>query len=321
MKTIIVTGGAGYIGQHACKKLIAAGYNVVVIDRDPVHVKYADHCYVKDLCNREAITSILDQHKHDAVAIMHFAASAYVGESVVNPALYYQNNISNSEILFTAAKNAGIKNVIFSSSCATYGIHDDLITEETAQVPMNPYGFTKYAIERLLADYEVAYGMKHIALRYFNAAGSSPDLEIGENHNPETHVIPLMLHAAKGITDDFTIYGEDYNTPDGTCIRSYVHVDDIADAHLFALEYLLTHNKSDCFNLATPYAVSVKEIVNAVTRVTGKDFKVLYGDRRIGDPDILTASPAKAARLLQWQPQYSLDDMILHAWNYLNKED
>ena len=173
MKTIIVTGGAGYIGQHACKKLIAAGYHVVVIDRAPPG-KYGDRHYTADLCDRITIERILSNYT-GATAIMHFAASAYVGESVVNPALYYQNNIANSEILFTAAKDAGIKNVIFSSSCATYGIHDKIITEETPQVPMNPYGFTKYAIERLLADYEVAYGMKHISLRYFNAAGSSPD--------------------------------------------------------------------------------------------------------------------------------------------------
>jgi UDP-glucose-4-epimerase GalE len=316
MKKVIVTGGAGYIGQHVCKQLQKEGYYVVIIDRDATaKPKYSNDFYVMDISNEYQLTVALEHHSH-ADAIIHFAASAYVGESVTDPGMYYRNNVAATEVLLSTAAKVGIRNIIFSSSCATYGIHDSEITEDTPQDPVNPYGFTKLVVERMLKDFEVAHGIKHIALRYFNAAGSSPELEIGENHDPETHVIPLLLKAADYDIPNFSVMGSDYDTPDGTCIRSYIHVEDLATAHCKALQYLLQYKTSNAFNLSSGSPCSVNELIEKVKHITGKNFRVLYGPRRAGDPASLKASYKKAEESLGWTPQYNVDDMILHAWQY-----
>ncbi|MFH1727648.1 MAG: UDP-glucose 4-epimerase GalE [Pseudomonadota bacterium] len=319
IKKVLVTGGAGYIGSHACKELAKQGYKVVVFD----NLVYGHEAFVKwsefekgDLLDSERINNVIKKHKPDAV--MHFAAYAYVGESVTDPAKYYENNVVGTFNLLNACKNNNIKYFVFSSTCATYGMPNTIpIPEDHTQNPINPYGQTKLTVEKMLADFDVAYGLKSAALRYFNAAGADPESEIGEDHNPETHLIPLVLDAASGKRASITIFGDDYNTEDGTCIRDYIHVTDLADAHVKALEYIKKENKSCHFNLGNGLGYSVKEVIEAAKKVTGKEINIVQGARRPGDPDILVGSSEKAKSLLSWKPQYfEIETILEHAWKW-----
>jgi len=317
--TILVTGGAGYIGSHTCKALFKAGYNPVTFD----NLIYGHREAVKwgkllkgDLLNMKSILKAI--HIYRPIAVLHFAAFAYVGESVLNPSKYYKNNVIGSINLLEAMRITGINKIIFSSTCATYGIPDKIpITEDNIQIPINPYGKTKFTVEKMLNDYDTAYGIQNVSLRYFNAAGADPDCEIGENHNPETHLIPIALDAAVGRREKFVIFGNDYNTPDGTCIRDYIHVSDLADAHLLALRYLLDGASSDYFNLGTGMGYSVIDIINTIKRITGKSFVTVFDQRREGDPPSLLSASNKANEKLGWNPQYSdIDSIIKTAWNW-----
>ncbi len=321
---ILVCGGAGYIGSHTNKELNRQGYDTVVFD----NLIYGHREAVKwgafvqgDLANIEDIEAVFKDYTIDAV--IHFAAFAYVGESVKEPEKYYYNNVVNTLNLLSVMKKYGCKKIIFSSTCATYGEPESVpITEDMPQNPINPYGATKLTVERIFKDYREAYGLEFAVLRYFNAAGCDPDGEIGESHDPETHIIPLVLDAASGLREDIKVFGTDYSTPDGSCVRDYIHVSDLADAHVKALRYLEGGGKSDFFNLGNTKGTSVLEIVDSVKRVTGRDFKVTYAPRREGDPAVLIGSAKKAREILLWEPRYGdIDTIVAHAWNWHeNKE-
>jgi UDP-arabinose 4-epimerase len=320
---ILVTGGAGYIGSHACKALALSGYEPVVFDNltsgHESAVKWGP--LVKgDIRNGASLDNAFQEWK--PVMVMHFAAHAYVGESVQDPLKYYENNIGGTQSLLAAMKRNGVNAIIFSSTCATYGIPKIVPIAETAQQePINPYGFTKLAVERMLSDCATAYGLSWCALRYFNAAGADPQGELGEEHDPETHVIPLALQAALGSRRTFQIFGTDYDTPDGTAIRDYIHVSDLADAHVKAVSYLLNGGQSDAFNLATGNGVSVKELVDAVERSTGRKVPVEYESRRAGDPPVLYAVANKAAELLGWRPAFvSIDETVATAAKWFQRK-
>jgi UDP-arabinose 4-epimerase len=274
-----------------------------------------------DILDRARLDEVLVRYK--PVAIMHFAAFAYVGESVVDPAKYYRNNVAGSLTLLEAAHQHGIANFIFSSSCATYGIPNHTpITETTPQQPINPYGATKLMVERMLADFSAAYPMRHIALRYFNAAGADPENAIGESHSPETHLIPLVLDAASGRRPNVTIHGTDYETPDGTCIRDYIHVSDLASAHVLALQALIGGAPSQALNLGLGFGSSVLQIIEAVERATGLSVPRLAGPRRPGDPAALVSDPSRAMKVLDWQPRFTdLNDIVRTAWAWHQKSE
>ncbi|AFZ34150.1 UDP-galactose 4-epimerase [Stanieria cyanosphaera PCC 7437] len=320
--TILVTGGAGYIGSHAVESLQQAGYNVIVLDslvtghRDFVEQRLQAKLIVGDLNDSNLLADIFNSYQIDAV--MHFAAFAYVGESVVNPAKYYWNNVTGTLNLLRAMTLASVKKIVFSSTCATYGVPSIVpIPEDHPQVPINPYGTSKLVVEKMLADFEVAYGLKSVIFRYFNAAGAHPNGLLGEDHYPETHLIPLVLLTALGVRESISVFGTDYSTPDGSCIRDYIHVSDLADAHVLGLEYLLKQDRSEIFNLGNGNGFSVKEVIKVARQVTGKTITVVECDRRPGDPPILVGSSEKARALLGWQPQYSqLETMIAHAWSW-----
>jgi len=321
-RTVLVTGGAGYVGSHACKALSAAGYLPIAYD----NLVYGHEWAVRwgplergDILDRCRLDDVISQHR--PCAILHFAAFAYVGESVTDPSRYYRNNVEGSLNLLEAARDHGIDKFVFSSTCATYGIPDRLpITEDTPKKPINPYGSTKLIVERMLADFGIAHGLRFIALRYFNAAGADAQGEIGEDHEPETHIIPLLLDAASGRRPDVTIFGTDYETPDGTCVRDYIHVADLADAHVNALEALLAGNSSTVYNLGNGQGFSVLEVLDAVERVTGLNVPVIRGDRRPGDPAALVSDATKARELLGWRPQFDrLDDIVRTAWAWHQK--
>lgn len=321
---ILIVGGAGYIGSHTNKIMSQRGYENVVFD----NLVYGHREAVKwgkfvfgDLCNKAQIRSCLEENRIDAV--MHFSAFAYVGESVIKPALYYQNNVVNTINLLDVMRQYDVRYFIFSSSCATYGMPKQIpITEEHPQQPINPYGRTKFMIERILEDYDHAYGIKHISLRYFNAAGADPEGEIGERHEPETHLIPLTIFAALGKRDSISIYGTDYSTDDGTCVRDYIHVNDLADAHIKALEYLRDSGQSAVFNLGNDNGYSVRKIIERVKMVSQRDFNVVEQERRPGDPPVLVSSSARAANILGWRPQFAdIDSIIATAWNWHCQED
>lgn len=322
-RTVLVTGGAGYVGSHCCKAFKAAGWNVVVFDnfsrgwRD--FIQFGE-VFEGDLLNRDDLDAAFEKHKPDAVA--HFAAFAYVGESVEKPGLYYENNTMGTVRLLDAMAKAGTDKIIFSSTCATYGEPERMpITEDLKQAPINPYGMSKLFVEKVLDDYEVAHGIRSVKLRYFNAAGASPDGEVGERHEPETHLIPLCIEGVLNDTFKLTVFGDDFDTRDGTCIRDYIHVMDLADAHLKALDYLDEGGASDVFNLGTGTGTSVMEIVHAVERVTGKPVPRDVGPRRPGDPPALVASADKAARILGWKPvQSDVDSVIETAYLWHQKE-
>lgn len=321
-KTVFVTGGAGYVGSHCAKAFANAGWTVVTFDnlsrghRDLV--KWGN-LIEGDILDRASLSAALDRTHPDAVA--HFAAYAYVAESMAEPAMYYRNNVVGTMNLLDAMADAGVQQMVFSSSCATYGISDDLITEETPQNPINPYGETKKICEKMIRDYGAANGLRSVILRYFNAAGCDPDGETGERHDPEPHVIPLAIRGAMDGTFTFNILGGDYDTPDGTCVRDYVHVSDLADAHWRALDYLAKGGQSEIFNLGTGRGSSVLQLAEAVSRVAGKDVPRVFADRRPGDPPSLVASADKARNLLGWQPERSdLDTILRTAWNWFQRE-
>ena len=316
---ILICGGTGYIGSHINKELNKAGYETVVFDnliyghKEAVkwgHFVKGDLSHIEDL--ERAFTDF------DIDAVFHFAAFAYVGESVLEPEKYYYNNVVNTLNLLKVMMKHGCNKIIFSSTCATYGEPERIpITEDMSQHPINPYGATKLMMERIFKDYHKAYGLEFVVLRYFNAAGCDPDGEIGESHDPETHIIPLVLDAAGGQRPDIKVFGTDYDTPDGSCIRDYIHVTDLASAHLLALHHLEEGKDSDFFNLGNTKGTSVIEVIESVKRITGKDFKVIYADRRPGDPAILVGSSEKAQRILNWKPQYGdIDTIVEHAWKW-----
>ncbi|MGB0595662.1 MAG: UDP-glucose 4-epimerase GalE [Rubripirellula sp.] len=315
---VLVVGGAGYIGSHAVRLLIAAGHHVWVYDnlsrghRQAVPVGLLIE---GELSDRSKVVQTLREKKIDAV--MHFAAFALVNESVTDPALYYRNNVIAALDLLEAMREADVKKIVFSSTTATYGQPDVVpIPEETPQCPINPYGFTKLVVEQALADYATAYGFAYAALRYFNAAGAHPDGTIGEDHDPESHLIPIVLQVALGQRDQITIFGNDYNTKDGTCVRDYIHIDDLGDAHLKALEKLIP-GTGICVNLGTGQGTSVREIVEACREVTGHPIPEIIGPRRVGDPDKLIADARRAKELLGWSPRYTnVQSIVETAWRW-----
>jgi len=321
-KTILVTGGAGYIGAHACKALAKAGYEPVAYD----NLVYGHREAVRwgpliegDLADRILLAETIARHKVSAV--MHFAAYAYVGESVEKPEKYFHNNVVNSFGLLETMLTTGVKTLVFSSTCATYGLPETMpIREDTPQHPVNPYGETKLMIERALYWHGVAHGLRNIALRYFNAAGADPDCEIGEVHDPETHLIPLILDAAAGRRAQIDVYGTDYPTPDGTAIRDYIHVQDLAEAHVLALRYLENGGKSTALNLGTGEGHSVRNTIAAARRVTGRAIPSRDTARRAGDPPVLVADASRARAVLGWTPAFpSLDRIIETAWAWHQK--
>ena len=321
-RTVFVTGGAGYVGSHCAKAFAAAGWQVVTYD----NLSRGHRDLVKwgrliegDILDTPYLTECLIETKPDAIA--HFAAFAYVAESMRDPGLYYRNNVSGTLSLLEAARVADVSQMLFSSSCATYGISDQLITEQTPQNPINPYGETKKICEQMIRDYGNAHGLRSVILRYFNAAGCDPDGETGERHDPEPHVIPLAIRGAMDGTFTFNILGNDYDTPDGTCVRDYVHVSDLADAHARALTYLQDGGASDVFNLGTGQGHSVLELADAVARTAGKPVPRVFADRRPGDPPRLVASAEKAREILGWEPTHSdLDTILTSAWAWFSKE-
>jgi UDP-glucose 4-epimerase len=320
--TILVTGGAGYIGSHAVQALQKSGYDVVILDnlvyghRDIVENALKVELVVGDTGDRTLLDNLFSSR--DIAAVMHFAAYAYVGESVTDPAKYYRNNVVGTLTLLEAMVAANVKKFVFSSTCATYGVPQIIpIPEDHPQDPINPYGATKLMVERILADFDEAYNFKSVSFRYFNAAGADPNGLLGEDHNPETHLLPLVLMTALGKRESVSIFGTDYPTPDGTCIRDYIHVCDLADAHVLGLEYLLKGGDSDIFNLGNGSGFSVKEAIDAAREITGKEIKAVECDRRPGDPPMLVGSSEKARKILGWQPQYGdIKNIISHAWNW-----
>lgn len=322
---ILIVGGAGYIGSHINKELNKQGYKTVVFDSlvkgHKEAVKWGEF-FEGDLGNIDDIRGVFK--KYPIEAVLHFAAFIEVGESVKDPQKYYQNNVKNTLNLFQVMLENNVKKIIFSSTAATFGNPQYTpIDEKHSQVPINPYGQAKLMVEKILADYDLAYGLKYVALRYFNACGADLDGEIGENHNPESHLIPLILDAALGKREDIKIFGTDYPTIDGTCIRDYVHVTDLAQAHILALKKLMEGGESDCFNLGNGSGFSVRQVIEVAKKITGVDFKVAETERRAGDPPELIADSKKAKEILKWEPKYfDLETIISSAWNWhkqLNK--
>jgi UDP-glucose-4-epimerase GalE len=317
-RAVLVTGGAGYIGSHACKALAQAGYRVVVLDNLGAGHRWAvkwGELVEADISDRDAVVDAL--RRHGVFAVMHFAAFLDVGESVREPAKYYRNNVVGALNVLEAMASTGVKHLVFSSTCATYGEPMETPIEEThPQRPINSYGESKLAVERALPHFERAYGIGAIALRYFNAAGADPDGDIGEDHSPEIHLIPRAIDAATGGAG-LLVFGDDYPTPDGTCLRDYVHVTDLADAHLKALESLVETGKSGVYNLGTGKPHSVREVIGAVERATGRAVPWTLAPRRPGDPAVLYASPRKAEAELHWVPRYAgLDAIVGTAWQW-----
>ncbi len=319
-KTILVVGGAGYIGSHTAYQLAQLGYHVVILDK-LLHKQPWPHTWATlihaDFGDKEMLHTIFT--KYHVEAVMHFAAFIEVGRSVKEPASYYDNNVVKTLTLLNSMLEHGVKTIIFSSSCAVYGTPQKLpLTEDHPKNPISPYGTTKLMIEMILQDYATAYDLHYVALRYFNAAGALPEHGLGEYHDPESHVIPLLLRAARNKTI-FNIFGTDHATPDGTCIRDYLHVLDIADAHVKALAYLQAGNPSECFNLGTGTGASVKELIGAVEKVCGTSLTINYASKRAGDPAILVADPRKARDVLGWQPHYSdLTKILRDAYEFEN---
>ena len=317
---VLVTGGAGYVGSHTCKALFNAGYLPVVYDSmERGHswaVKWGP-LEVGNIHDRKRLDEVLRKYK--PVAVLHFAAYAYVGESVQRPEEYYWNNVAGSISLFNALLDADIKKLVFSSTCSTFGVPESVpISEDHPQRPINPYGASKLMVERVLADLDKAFGFKSISLRYFNAAGADPEAEIGEAHEPETHLVPLALFVARGDISSLTVFGSDYPTPDGTCIRDYVHVSDLADAHVLALKYLDGGGSTCSLNLGTGKGWSVAEVIQSAVEVSGRLISVSEGQRRPGDPPILVANPTAAMHVLAWTPKYPhIKTQIEHAWKWL----
>jgi UDP-glucose 4-epimerase len=316
---ILVTGGAGYIGSHFVKILTNNNIDVIVLDNLSRGHKEAIPSgvplEVADLLDVNSLQTVFNKYSFDA--IVHFAAFAYVGESVEDPKLYYQNNVVGSFNLIKTALESNVKKIVFSSTCSLYGNPNEVpISEKLPTNPINPYAQTKLMIENILRDFDASYGMRSVFLRYFNAAGADFDGEIGESHTPEPHLIPIVLNTALGKRDKVFIFGDDYETKDGTCIRDYIHVNDLGDAHLKALEYLNNGGKTDVINLGTGDGNSVKELIETSERITGKKINSEITDRRDGDPAILVADNKKAKEILGWVPKHNLDDIISSAYNW-----
>lgn len=323
MGKILVTGGAGYIGAHTVKQLKKEGFDVLVLD----NLVYGHREFVTgvefveaDLADTQMLSSLFSAHSIEAV--IHFAAYAYVGESVSDPAKYYQNNVSSTLNLLRTMLASGVKRIIFSSTCATYGTPDQVpITEDHPQVPINPYGASKLMVERILRDFDFAYGFRSVVFRYFNAAGADPAGDIGEWHAPETHLVPLVLDVAAGQRELVHVFGTDYDTPDGTCIRDYIHVSDLANAHVLGLRYLLGANGSVALNLGNGRGFSVREVIESAEQVTGKPIRWSASPRRSGDPPILVGSAARARKVLGWKPEFDSLELILStAWEWHRRQ-
>ncbi len=319
---VLVTGGAGYIGSHMVKTLIEADHQVTVLDnlsngyRDAVHPEA--EFILGDLENKEVIYRVFEQ---EFDGVIHFASFIQVGESVIDPGMYYHNNVCNTLNLLDVMVKAGCFHLIFSSTAAIFGNPKNLLIDELHPTsPINPYGRSKWIVEGVLKDYEIAYGLKSICLRYFNAAGAAPDGSLGERHNPETHLIPLVLKTALGQRPSIEIYGNDYRTPDGTCIRDYIHVIDLCEAHMLALYQLIKTGKSSSYNLGNGNGFSVKEIIKVAEKVTGNKIPTRIATRRAGDPDRLVSNPKRAIDELGWRPRYnSLEQIISDAWRWVKK--
>lgn len=316
---ILVTGGAGYIGSHTCKALAAAGFEPVAYDNLSRGNRWAvkwGPLELGDIADRARLREVLERYQ--PAAAIHFAAYAYVGESVEDPNLYYQNNVCGSAALLRTLSEFQSMPLVFSSTCSTYGLPETIpISEDHPQHPINPYGFSKLVVERMLADLDRAHGLRSVSLRYFNATGADPEGEIGEMHDPETHLVPLVLTAARDDTA-VTVFGDDYDTPDGTCIRDYIHVADLADAHVRALKYLLAGGVTCALNLANARGYSVMEVIETARRICGRPIRVELAPRRAGDPPILIGSADRARKILGWTPARSaLDAQIADAWNWM----
>ena len=319
MSNVLVTGGAGYIGSHACKALLAAGYTPVTYDnlctgwQDAVKFGPFENGALTDRARLDAVFAA-----YQPVAVMHFAALSQVGESMTDPGLYWHNNVAGSLSLMQAAVRAGCLDLVFSSTCATYGDQDNVVLDETSpQHPINAYGASKRAIEDMLRDFEAAHGLRHVIFRYFNVAGADPEGEVGEFHRPETHLIPLILDAIDGRRAALTLFGTDYDTPDGTCIRDYVHVWDLVEAHVLGLQWLAAGKGSRVFNLGTGIGFSVREVIDAAAAISQRAVPVIEGPRRPGDCTRLVSGSVRAERELGWRPARStLERMIGDAWRW-----
>ena len=317
-KKVLVVGGAGYIGSHTCLVLAERGYQPIVFDNlSNGHSEFVRGGPLEegDIRDRKRLDEVFATHRPDAV--LHFAALIEVGESVKDPVAFYENNVVGALTLLSAAMSAGVDAFVFSSTCATYGLPDQVPMDEThRQVPINPYGRTKWIIEQALKDFGTYKGLRSVMLRYFNAAGADPDGRIGEWHSPETHAIPLAIEAALGRRDGFKVFGSDYDTRDGTCVRDYIHVLDLADAHVRAVDYLLEGGETVELNLGTGTGTTVKELLAAISVVSGRPFPVEYVGRRDGDSTSLVADNARAREVLGWQPRFSLEEIIRSAWHW-----
>ena len=318
--TILVLGGAGYIGSHTVYALIEKGVDVVVIDNletghiEAVHEKA--RFYKGDIRDRAFVDSVLDKEKIDAV--IHFAANSLVGESMVNPLKYYDNNVNGTKVLLQSMVAHGLDKIVFSSTAATYGEPEKVPILETDRTePTNTYGETKLAMEKMFKWTDRAHGLKYVSLRYFNACGAHVSGKIGEAHSPETHLIPLILQVPLGQREDISIFGDDYDTSDGTCIRDYIHVTDLAQAHILAVDYLMKGNESNIFNLGNGVGFTVKEVIDTARKVTGHEIPARIAERRAGDPARLIASSDKARQVLLWKPEHAdLEEIISTAWNW-----
>lgn len=316
-KKILITGGCGYIGSHCVRFFKNNGFDVVIFDNFSTgHKEFScdeTKCIEGNLLNIDSLRKVFKKYKFDGV--IHFAAFSLVGESVKNPIKYYENNIYGTLNLLKVMNEFGVLNLVFSSTAAVYGEPKVVpITETSEKNPTNPYGRTKFVIEKMFEDFRVAYGLNYVCLRYFNACGAFYD--VGEWHEPESHLIPLILKTALGKRDKVMIFGDNYKTSDGTCIRDYVHVWDLANAHFLALNYLFNNGKSDCFNLGSGSGFSVREIVNKCKEVTEVNFNVEMGCRREGDPAVLIADSSKALKVLKWKPKFGLDEIVESAWKW-----
>ena len=331
--SVLVTGGAGFIGSHMVQILINAGHKTTVFDnlsrgsRDAI---VGGDFVEGDMRNRSDLDSLFSERHFDVV--MHFAALAYVGESMLEPRLYYENNVNGAQNLINIMLDSGVNKMVFSSTCSTYGVPDSIpISEECPQIPINPYGRTKLFIEGLLVDYAAVYGLSSISLRYFNVAGSDPHGLLGERHDPETHLIPLVLLEALRVQQggnpaDTTlkIFGDDFDTPDGTCVRDYIHVVDLCSAHMAAMERLMSVESvgAEAYNLGNGDGFTVKDVIAACCRVTGMDIQYQVTDRRAGDPPVLVSSAKRAREVLGWQPEYSeMDEIVVTAWDWIQKNE
>lgn len=314
---IVVVGGAGYIGSHTARALRRHGYEVIIFDNlSTGHRVLADgfELILGDIADEGKVTQVMRR----ADAVMHFAAHAYVGESVGNPRKYFQNNVTAGLTFLNAAVDTGVRNFVFSSTCAVYGAPLTIpIAENTPREPVNPYGATKLFFENALEAYARAYGLSYAALRYFNAAGADESGEIGELHDPETHLIPLALAAASETGSELQVFGLDHPTPDGTCVRDYVHVNDIAEAHVLAVQHLLKGEKSVTLNLGTGEGFSVKQVLACVHRVTRREVRWREAPRRNGDPPSLVADPSRAHQVLGWKPKRGLEEIVSTAWDWM----